>query len=94
MEQIRWRRRRKFEAMQQVNTDMKLAYRISKQRPANPAPLPRWLMIAFVLLVAPILWLGVLADSSGHLTTPGMDSILYLTVVIGVAGLLAYADRK
>jgi hypothetical protein len=54
---------------------------------------PRWVTIPFLLIIAGILWRGVLADSSG-LTNPGMDSIVYVIAVVCVAGLLAYLDRN
>jgi hypothetical protein len=47
----------------------------------------RWITIPFVVVVGVILWEGVLS-------MPGADSILYAAVVIGIAALLAYADRK
>jgi hypothetical protein len=46
------------------------------------------------MIIGLILWVGVLSDSSGRLTMPGTGSILYVAAVIGIAALLAYADRK
>jgi hypothetical protein len=70
------------------------AARNGGKRPVRSAALPRWVTIPFVLIIGSILWIGVLSDSSGHLIIPGVDSILYIAAVIGVAVLLAYADRK
>jgi hypothetical protein len=50
--------------------------------------------IPFVLIIGLILWLGVLADSSGSLTVPAAGPIIYVVAVIGVAMLLAYVDRR
>ena len=58
------------------------------------AGLPRWITIPFILIIGLILWIGVLSDSSGHLTMPDADSILYVVAVVAVAVLLAYADRR
>jgi hypothetical protein len=47
----------------------------------------RWIAVSFVMIIGLILWLGVLS-------IPGPGSIVYVVAVIGVAALLAYADRK
>jgi hypothetical protein len=60
----------------------------------RPASFPRWVAVLFILAVGLILWIGVLSNSSGHLTMPGLDSIAYVAAVVCVAALLAYADRK
>ncbi len=57
------------------------------ERPTKTAAYPRWLTILFILVIGLILWMGVLS-------MPGIDSIMYVAVVIGVVALLAYADRK
>lgn len=64
------------------------------KRPTASAPFPRWLTIPFVLIIGLILWLGVLADSTGSFTIPAAGSIIYVAAVIGVAVLLAYIDRR
>ena len=56
--------------------------------------MPRWIAIPFITIIGLILWLGVLSDSSGYPVVPGAGSILYVSEVICVAALLAYADRK
>lgn len=66
----------------------------SKERRIGSAGFPRWIAIPFILIIGMILWIGVLSDSSGRLTMPDADSILYVVAVIGVAILLAYVDRK
>jgi hypothetical protein len=58
------------------------------------AGFPRWITVPFILIIGLILWIGVLSDSSGHLTVPDEDSILYVVAVVGVVILLAYADRR
>jgi len=55
---------------------------------------PGWLTVLFVLAIGLILWIGVLSNSSGHLTMPGTDSILYVAAVIGAVVLLAWSDLK
>ena len=69
-------------------TDLEMA-----RRDQSSGAFPRWVTIPFLLIIAGILWRGVLADSSG-LTSPGTDSILYVIAVVCVAGLLAYLDRN
>jgi amino acid permease len=56
-------------------------------RPNRAAAPPRWVTITFLMIVALILWIGVLQ-------MPGIDSIIYVAAVIAVAVLLAYADHK
>jgi hypothetical protein len=73
---------------------MKPSYRFAAERPVRPAAFPRWVAVSFILLIGLILWVGVLSDSSGNLTMPGLDSILYVASVVCVAIVLAYADRK
>ncbi len=63
------------------------------RRDQSSVSIPRWVTIPFLLIIAGILWRGVLADSSG-LTNPGTDSILYVIAVVCVAGSLAYLDRN
>jgi len=58
------------------------------------SPLPRWMMVAFMLIMGLILWVGVLSDQSGHFTMPGADAIIYVAAVICVVGALAYRDRR
>jgi hypothetical protein len=56
-------------------------------------PFPRTILAAFVVIIGLMLWMGVLSDPSGDLRTPGIGSILYVAAVIGLAALLAHADR-
>jgi len=70
------------------------AARKAGERPVVPTSFPRWVTIPFVLIIGLILWIGVLSDSSGHLTIPATGSIVYVVGVIVISGLLAYADRK
>jgi len=72
----------------------RLSDRALMRRFAASAKFPRWITVPCTLIVGLILWLGVLADPSGHLRTPGAGSILYVVAVIGVAAFLAYTDRK
>ena len=72
----------------------KTANHDATERPANPVHFSRWMTIPFIVIIGLIVWIGVLSDSSGRLTMPGLDSMLYVGAVIGVAALLAYADRK
>jgi hypothetical protein len=65
-----------------------------KRGPASTPSFPRWLTALFILTIGLILWIGVLSNSSGLLTMPGTDAILYVAAVICVAALLAWADRK
>jgi hypothetical protein len=69
-------------------TEVKMA-----RRDQSSVSVPRWVTIPFLLIIAGILWRGVLSDSSG-LTNPSADSIVYVIAVICVAGLLAYLDRN
>jgi 4-amino-4-deoxy-L-arabinose transferase-like glycosyltransferase len=66
----------------------------TRERRTGPAGFPRWIAIPFILIVGLVLWIGVLSDSSGDLTVPDVDSILYVLAVLGVAVFLAYVDRK
>jgi uncharacterized membrane protein YccC len=50
--------------------------------------------IPFAVMIGLLFWVGVLLDSSGQLTMPGTDSILYGAAVAGVAAVLAYRDRS
>jgi hypothetical protein len=52
------------------------------------------MMVAFMLIMGLILWVGVLSDQSGHFTMPGADAIIYVAAVICVVGALAYRDRR
>jgi len=61
---------------------------------ASSAGYSRLLALCFTAIIGVILWWGVLADPSGGLKPPGAGSVVYVVVVIGVAALLAYADRK
>ncbi len=61
--------------------------------PSKSMPLPRWITIPFILIIGLILWVGVLSDESGHLTVPGIGSIVYVAAVICIAAVLAYLDR-
>ena len=70
------------------------ARRNTREGRTTAAGFPRWITIPFILIIGLILWTGVLSDSTGHLTVQDVDSILYVVAVIGVAGLLAYADRR
>jgi hypothetical protein len=66
----------------------------SSKRPAGPSPFSRWLTVVFLVIIGLILWVGVLSNSSGQLTMPGADSLLYVAAVIGAVALLARADSK
>jgi hypothetical protein len=66
----------------------------AREKPAGSPRFPRWMTIPFVLIIGLILWLGVLADSSGSFTIPAAGSVIYVVAVIGVAALLAYLDRR
>ena len=74
--------------------EIKPPYRRGGARPAKPVAFPRWITIPFVMIIGLILWIGVLSDSSGHMTVPATGALVYVAAVIGVAALLAYADRK
>lgn len=80
--------------MARVSAGTRLSYRSQERRFAKSASFPLWITVPFILIIGLILWLGVLADPSGHLRMPGAGSILYLVAVIGVAVFLAYADRN
>jgi hypothetical protein len=54
----------------------------------------RWIAIPFLVVIGLILWLGVLADSSGQWKAPGAGRILYLVAVIAAAAFLAHRDRN
>jgi hypothetical protein len=54
--------------------------------------LPQWLWGAFVLILGLMLWLGALSDATGELRMPGVGSIFYFAVVIGLAALLVRRD--
>ena len=79
--------------MARVRLGPRPSYRSRQRRFAKSASFPRWITIPFVLIIALMLWLGVLSDPSGRLRTPGIGSILYVAAVIGVAAYLARADR-
>jgi hypothetical protein len=80
--------------MSRVHRETGLSSRSSKGRLSRTVPFPGWITIPFIMIIGLILWVGVLSDSSGRLTMPGTGAILYVAVVIGVASLLAYRDRK
>jgi hypothetical protein len=80
--------------MTRVPAARKLSYRSQGRRFVKSAAFPRWIAVPSVLIVGLMLWLGVLSDPSGKLATPGLGSILYVAAVVGVAALLAYADRS
>jgi hypothetical protein len=61
---------------------------------AVPGKGNRWMAIPFILIIGLILWIGVLSDSSGHLTMPGAGSIIYVAAVVAVAAVLGYTDWK
>ena len=65
----------------------------SALRRANSAVFLRWIIAAFVLIVGFLLWIGVLSDPSGRLSSDA-GSILYVAVVVGIAALVAFADRN
>lgn len=73
---------------------MRFSSHPADERPGRTVRFPRWITIPFILITGLVLWVGVLSDSSGRLTMPGTDSILYVAAVVGVAALLAYLDRK
>jgi hypothetical protein len=64
------------------------------RRIAKSVAFPGWITIPFILLIAFMLWIGVLSDPSGKVKTPGIGSILYILAVIAVAAFLAYSDRN
>jgi hypothetical protein len=80
--------------MARISRPARHSYRSRQRRFAKSARFPRSITVAFILIMGLILWLGVLADPSGHLRRPGVGSILYLAGVIGVTAFLAYADRN
>jgi hypothetical protein len=80
--------------MARVRAGRQRSHRSRARRFVESASFPRWITVPFVLIMGLLLWLGVLSDPSGKLRTPGMGSILYVAIVIGVAGYLAYADRS
>jgi hypothetical protein len=80
--------------MARVSAGTRLSYRSQERRFAKSVSFPLWITVPFILIIGLILWLGVLADPSGHLRTPGAGSILYLVAVIGLAAFLAYTDRN
>jgi hypothetical protein len=80
--------------MARVSTGKRLSYRSQQRRFAKSVGFPRWITILFILIIALMLWLGVLSDPSGNLRTPGTGSVLYVVAVIGVAAFLAYMDRS
>lgn len=71
----------------------RLSYRAQLRRFARSAPFPRWITVPFISIIGLILWLAVTSDPFGRFATPGMGSILYLVLVVGVAALLAYPER-
>jgi hypothetical protein len=77
-----------------VRRGTRLSYRSQQRRFAKSVAFPRWITILFILIIALMLWLGVLSDPSGNLRTPGTGSVLYVVAVIGVAAFLAYTDRN
>ena len=80
--------------MARVRAGRRQSHRSHDRRFVKSVRFPRWITVPFVLIMGLILWLGVLSDPSGRLRTPGVGSILYVAIVIGVAGYLAYADRS
>ena len=80
--------------MARINLGTRLSNRSQERRFTKSVAFPRWITVPFVLLVGFMLWIGVLADPSGKLRMPGIGSIFYVVVVIGVAAFLAYADRN
>jgi hypothetical protein len=80
--------------MARVTAGTRLSYRAQERRFAKSVAFPRWMAVAFVLIVGFMLWIGVLSDPSGKLRMPGVGAILYAAAVIGVAAFLAYADRN
>jgi hypothetical protein len=80
--------------MTQIHKRIKFSYRTPKEHFSASVAIPRWIRIPFILIIGLILWFGVLSDSSGSDMRPAMDSILYVGVVVCIAILLAYADRK
>jgi len=80
--------------MARTRRGTRLSYRAQQQRFAKSLEFPRWITIPSILIISLMLWLGALADPSGHLGKPGIGSILYVVAVTGVAAFLAYTDRK
>jgi hypothetical protein len=80
--------------MARAGAGTRLSYRAQQRRFAKSAAFPRWLTVPFTLIIALILWLGVLADPSGRLKAPGAGSVVYVVAVVGVAVFLAYTDRN
>jgi drug/metabolite transporter (DMT)-like permease len=80
--------------MARLKAGISISHRSRDRRLVKSASFPRWITVPFVLIMGLILWLGVLSDPSGKLRAPGTGSILYVAIVIGVAGYLAYADRS
>ena len=80
--------------MARASTGTRLSYRAQQRRFAKSAAFPRWITVPFTLIIALILWLGVLADPTGRLKPPGAGSVVYVVAVVGVAAFLAYADRN
>ena len=71
----------------------RLSYRPQERRFEKSVAFPRWMTIPFFLLIAFMLWIGVLSDASSKVSTPGIGSILYVFAIIAVAAFLAYLDR-
>jgi len=80
--------------MARTRRGTRLSYRAQQQRFAKSLEFPRWITIPSILIISLMLWLGALADPSGHLGKPGIGSILYVVAVTGVAAFLAYTDRN
>ena len=57
---------------------------------------PRWrsLLAIFVLIFGLMLFLGMIAEPTGRLGAPGLGTAILITLVIGEAIVLVYADWK
>jgi hypothetical protein len=74
--------------------------RIARRRPRNiteylQLPL-RWrsVLAGFVLIIGFMLFLGLIADPSGTLYSPGVGATIFLVVVVVMALLLVYLDCR